>query len=126
MNDLEEMLHELKIEDFIWIIYIFLAIFAIVSNHFERQYNILRNKSDKNTFRTINTIIFTITFFIYIYFVFLSFKNLKKLDPKSSFKRIITTNANFIASALFLIGGIIFLLISIFGDTEEDTILNFF
>lgn len=126
MNDLEEMLNELQVEDFIWIIYIFLSIFALISNHFERQYDITRNKNDKKTFRTINTTIFTITFFIYIYFVYLNIKNLKGLDPKSSPRRILTANTNFIAAALFLIGGTIYLLTSIFGDSEEETLLNFF
>ena len=126
MNDLEEMLNELQIEDYIWIIYIFLSIFALISNHFEKQYDINHNKKDKQTFRKINTTIFTITFFIYIYFVYLNIKNLKRLDPKSSPIRIITANANFVAAALFLIGGTIYLLTSIFGDPEESPLLNFF
>lgn len=126
MNNLEEILKELQIEDFIWIIYIFLSIFALVSNHFERQYDITGDKIDKKLFRRINTTIFTITFFIYVYFIFLNIKNLKKLDSKSSPLRILTANSNFIAASLFLIGGTIYLLTSIFGDPEEDTLLNFF
>ena len=126
MNDLEETLNELRVEDFIWIIYIFLSIFALISNHFERQYDITRNKKDKKTFQTINTTIFTITFFIYIYFVYLNIKNLKGLDPTSSPRRILTANSNFIAATLFLIGGTIYLLTSIFGDPEEEALLNFF
>lgn len=126
MNDLDEMLNELRIEDFIWIIYIFLSIFALISNYFEKQYDITGNKKSKKTFRKINTTIFTITFFIYIYFVYLNLKNLKRLDPNSSPLRILTANSNFIAASLFLIGGTIYLLTSIFGDPEEEPILNFF
>lgn len=126
MNDLDEMLNELRNEDFIWVIYIFLSIFALVSNYFEKRYDITGNKKDKNTFRKINTAIFTVTFFIYIYFLYLNIKNLKRLDSNSSPLRKLTSNANFIAASLFFIGGTIYLLTSIFGDPEEDVLLNFF
>ena len=33
-----ETITELRIEDYIWLIYIFLAIFAIISNYYEREY----------------------------------------------------------------------------------------
>jgi len=126
MNDLEDILNELRIEDLIWVIYIFLSIFAIVSNYFEKQYDITGNKKDKKTFRKINTTIFTITFFIYIYFLYLNIRNLKGLEIESSPLRKLTANANFIAASLFLVGGTIYLLTSIFGDPEEDVLLNFF
>ena len=33
-----ETFNEVRIEDYIWIIYIFLAIFALVSNYYEKEY----------------------------------------------------------------------------------------
>lgn len=121
-----DTLKEIRIEDYIWIIYIFLAIFALVSNHFEKDFVTKHNKNDEKTFRTINTEIFVITFFIYLYFVFINYKHLKKLDPTSSPKQILLANAGFIAAVLFLIAGVISLLISIFGNDDEEVILNFF
>lgn len=121
-----DTLNELRIEDYIWIIYIFLAIFALVSNHFEKEYELKHEKKDEKTFRNINTFIFAITLIIYIYFVSINYKHLKKLNQCSSKKRILIENAGFIASVLFLIGGIISLLISIFGSDDDDFILNFF
>lgn len=126
MNDINETLKELNIEDYVWIIYIFLSIFALISNYYEKNYIITKNKDSKKGFRTINTTIFIIVFFIYLYFVLLNYKEIKKLGPHNSPRKIFWTNAGFIASVLFLIAGIISLLISIFGDDEDDFLLNFF
>ena len=121
MNDINETLNELKIEDYVWIIYIFLAIFALISNYYEKNYTVTKNKDARKNFRTINTTIFIITFFIYLYFVLLNYKEIKKLGANASPKRVFWANA-----VLFLIAGIISLLISIFGEDEDDFLLNFF
>ncbi len=121
-----ETLKELQIEDYIWYIYIFLAIFAIISNHYEREYELKHEKKDEKAFRNLNTFIFSITLIIYIYFLSLNKKHLKKLDKNASFKQVIVANAGFIAAALFLIAGAISLLISIYGTDDDDIILNFF
>ncbi len=123
---LREELKELKIEDFIWVIYIFIAIFAIVSNRYEREYDLKHNKKDAKVFRTINTDIFIITFFIYLYFLYINYKRIKALNPNSTLKEIISTNSSFIAACLFLIGGVISLLVSIYGLPEDEVTLNFF
>lgn len=121
-----ETFNEVRIEDYIWIIYIFLAIFALVSNHFEKEYILKHGKREENIFRTINTEIFIVTFIIYIYFAFINFKHIKRLDPNSSPKQVFLANAGLVAALLFLIGGAISLYISIVGNDEEDVILNFF
>lgn len=121
-----ETFNEVRIEDYIWIIYIFLAIFALVSNHFEKEYILKHGKREENIFRTINTEIFIVTFIIYIYFAFINFKHIKRLDPHSSPKQVFLANAGLVAALLFLIGGAISLYISIVGNNEEDVILNFF
>lgn len=121
-----ETLNEIRMEDYIWFIYIFLAIFAIISNHYERKYLEKHNKYDENSFRTINTSIFTITFFIYLYFVIINYKHIKKMNANATPRQIRIANAGFIAAVIFLIGGIINLLISIFGNDDDDFLLNFF
>ena len=121
-----ETLNEVRIEDYIWIIYIFLSIFAIVSNHYEKEYLKKNDKNAESKFRTINTDIFIIIFIIYLYFVYINYKHIKRLDANSSPRQVLIANAGFIASVLFLIAGGISLLISIFGDDEDDIILNFF
>ena len=121
-----ETLNEIRIEDYIWIIYIFLAIFAIVSNYFEKEYLKKHDKKDENTFRTINTEIFIVTFLIYLYFVYINYKHIKRLDENSSPKQVLLANIGLIAAIIFLIGGGLNLFISIFGDDEDDFLLNFF
>lgn len=120
-----ETIKEVNIEDYIWIIYIFIAIFAIVSNHFEREYLEKHQRRDESIFRTINTEIFIVTFIIYLYFVYINYKHIKRLDPNSSPKQVFLANAGLIAALLFLIGGGISLYISIVGDDEDDFLLNF-
>ncbi len=124
-ND-SETLKEVQVEDYIWIIYIFLSIFAIISNHYEKEYIKKHDKNAEKNFRTINTTIFLIIFFIYLYFVYINYKHIKRLDPKSSGKDILISNIGFIAAVLFLVGGLMNLFISIFGSDEDEFLLNFF
>ena len=126
MEDIEETLKEIKEEDIIWIIYIFLVIFALVSNYFEKEFITKRKKKDEKTFRSINIFIFSVTFFIYVYFVIINYKHIKKLDISSSFRDQLFTNASFISAILFLIGGTIALLIAIFGTDEDNFAIDFF
>lgn len=126
MSEIEETLKEIKEEDIIWIIYIFLVIFALVSNYFEKEFVTKRKKKDEKTFRSINIFIFSITFLIYLYFVYINYKHVKKLDSSSSLRDQLFTNASFISSILFLIGGTIALLIAIFGTDEDNFAIDFF
>lgn len=121
-----ETFNEIRLEDYIWIIYIFLAIFALISNHYEKEYILKHGKREENIFRTINTEIFIVTFIIYIYFVYINFKHIKRLDPHSSPKQVFFANAGLVAALLFLIGGAISLYISITGDDEDNFVVNFF
>ena len=68
MKNINEQLQLLKNENLIWLIYIFISIFAIVSNHFEKQYDLTNDSEAYKKFKTINICIFTIAFFIYLYF----------------------------------------------------------
>lgn len=126
MDTINETLNELRIEDFIWIIYLFLILFALASNHFEKQFVLTRNQTSENNFRKINTFIFFVTLLIYLYFVRLNWKNLKKLDASSSPKSVLFANLSFFVAILFLIGGVISLILSLVARGEEDFILNFF
>lgn len=121
-----ETLKEVCVEDYIWYIYIFLAVFALISNHYEKDYLRTHNKKDESIFRTINTEIFIVTFIIYLYFLYINYKHIKRLDPNSSPKQVLLANLGLISAILFLIGGGISLYISIVGDNEDDFLLNFF
>ena len=120
MNKVLKTLEEVRIEDWIWIIYLFLASFALIANFFEKDYLINGNKTSKKTFKTINIAIFIVVFFIYLYFVLLTYSRFKERENHTSIKSMIVTNANFIAATLFLIGGIIYIFTEIISDNETD------
>ncbi len=109
MNRLYQELKELEIEDFIWIIYSFIVIGALISNVFERDWLLSKKRKSRKTFKTINTVIFAVTFLIYFYFVLLSYKRLRESQHYGSLKEIFLNNINFLAACFFLIGGFFYL-----------------
>lgn len=120
MDKVWKTLQEIQIEDWIWITYLFLSAVALVSNFFEKDYLLNRNKTSKKAFKTINIAVFIIVFFIYLYFVLLTYSRFKERQQQTTIKSMIVTNANFIAASLFLIGGILYLFTEIIRDDETD------
>ncbi len=115
-------LQRLKTEDFIWVVYIFIAIAAIVSNHFEKDYILTKNLKNQKKFKVINITIFCIAFFIYLYFVLLNYENISDLKRQATKKEVITAQAGLIAALLFLVGGIINLFVEINQNTPDEDI----
>ena len=113
MNDIEGRLKEIKIEDFIWIIYIGIIILSYYSNYLEEKYFTNNDINSKNKYRSIIIIIFSILLLVYLYFVKDSYDSLKSLNDNSDNKTIILTYLSFIASLLIVIAGIIYLYIAI-------------
>ena len=113
MNDIEGRLKEIKIEDFIWIIYIGIIIFSYYSNYLEEKYFTNNDINSKNKYRSIIIIIFSILLLVYLYFLKDSYESLKTLNDNSDNKTIILTYLSFIASLLIAIAGIIYLYIAI-------------
>lgn len=120
MDKVWKTLQEIQIEDWIWITYLFLSAVALVSNFFEKDYLLNRNKTSKKAFKTINIAVFIIVFFIYLYFVLLTYSRFKERQQQTTIKSMIVTNANFISASLFLIGGILYLFTEIISDDETD------
>ena len=113
MNNIEERLKQIKIEDFIWIIYIGIIILSYYSNYLEKKYFINNDINSKNKYRSIIIIIFSILLLVYLYFLKDSYDSLKSLNDNSDNKTIILTYLSFIASLLIAIAGIIYLYIAI-------------
>ena len=59
-DGLKEKLNQLKIEDYIWLIYIGIIFLSWYSNSLERNYYIYKNEESKKKYRTIMIIIFSI------------------------------------------------------------------
>ena len=118
-EEIESKLKDIKNENFIWIIYLFIIFLSYYSNYLEKKYYINNDYVSKEKYRKILIFIFSVLVVIYFYFLkdaYDDFKSLKSTDSKKK-KNLITLS--FLASLLIAISGIIFLYIAI-----EDEDLN--
>ena len=120
MDKVTKTLHELDIEDLIWVIYIFISALAIYSNYLERIYVTKHDVLAKKKYKTINISILSIGFFIYLYFLILAYQKYKEKDNRTTLKDNLIKNARLIASILLIICAIIALLSEIMSDDDTD------
>ena len=116
-DELIKKLEQLKIEDYIWVIYIGIIIMSWYSNTLERKYYIYNDEVSKKKYRKIIIAIFTIAVFIYLYFLKDSYDDLVNLKEYDSDKKKMLVFLSFVASLLIAISGFIFLYIAI---RDED------
>ena len=72
-------LQRIRNEDFIWIIYFFIAMAAIISDKFERDFALTNDPNSQKKFKTINITVLTIAFFIYLYFLLINYSDVREL-----------------------------------------------
>ncbi len=118
--DVLNRLKQLRTEDFIWIIYFFIAAFAIISNVFEKDYILTRNSNSFKKSKTINIVLFFIAFFIYLYFVLLFTRDLSNMEKNFNNVRYRNKLLQVIASLLFLIGGAIYLIQEVISNEGDE------
>ena len=123
-EELNRKLQQLKIEDFIWLIYIGIIVLSWYSNSLERKYFINNDQISKEKYRKIMILIFSILIVVYIYFLKDSYADLQNLKPNDSEKTKNLVTLSFIASLLIAISGVIFLYIAIM-DEELNVKLAF-
>lgn len=116
-DGLKEKLNQLKIEDYIWLIYIGIIFLSWYSNSLERNYYVYKNEKSKKKYRIIMIIIFSILVVVYLYFLKDSYSSLKTINPFDPKKKKDLLFLSFFASLLIFISGIIFLYIAF---TDED------
>ena len=124
MNNKLDRLKDIKIENYIWIIYIGIIILSWYANSKERNYILYNNHASKKQYQKLMILIFTVLLFVYYYFTKASYDDIKELNEYDTDKKVILTYASFIGSLLILISGIIFLIIAI-TDNEIDTEIAF-
>lgn len=117
-------LKQLKIEDFIWLIYLGIIFLSWYSNSLERKYFTYNDLNAKEKYRDIMKIIFIILIIVYLYFLNDSYNGLKNLKPYDSEKQKNLVTLSFIASLLIAISGFIFLYIA-FEDEDLNVELAF-
>lgn len=120
----EDRLKQLKIEDFIWIIYLGIIFLSYYSNSLERKFFISDDLDCKDKYRKIMIIIFLILLFVYFYFLKDSYDSIKDLNRFDSEKKKRLVYLSFLASLLIFISGVLFLYIAI-SDTDLNVEIAF-
>ena len=116
-SEINEKLKQLKIEDFIWLIYIGIIVMSWYANSLERKYFIYNDLESKEKYRKIIIFIFSILIIVYLYFLKDSFNDLQSLNFDDSNKKKKLIYLSFIASLLIAVSGFIFLYIAV---NDED------
>lgn len=124
MDERGEILKKIRIEEFIWIVYLVIIGLSFYSNYIERKYFTYGDLQAKEKYRNLTILIFLIALFVYIYFFNDSYKDVRNLKPTDSYSKKFFNKANLTASTLILIAGTIFLFIALF-DVELDTEIAF-
>lgn len=106
-------LQNLEIDDFIWYIYIFIVVASLYSNKLEREYLLSGNMEKYREFHSINLVVLTIGFLIYVYFVYRGYELYQK-------KRDYKSTLNLISAILFLVAGGILLYLELQGGDLEN------
>ncbi|MBQ9072395.1 MAG: hypothetical protein IJY25_04490 [Bacilli bacterium] len=123
-DSLERKLEQLRIEDFIWVIYIGIIFISWYANNLERKYFIYNDLESREQYRKIMIFIFSILIIIYLYFVKDSYDDVKNINPYESQEVKDLTLLSYIGSLLIFISGVIFLYIAI-KDEELNVELAF-
>ena len=82
-----EKLKQIKDENLIWLIYIFLIFLCFYSNKYEKNYILFENNHDKKRYKELTILIFSIALIIYLYFFYDSYKGIKNLKATDSQKK---------------------------------------
>lgn len=123
-KEVEGKLKQIKIEDFIWVIYIGIIALSYYSNHLEKKYYIFNDLNSKNQYRKIIIVIFSILIIVYFYFLIDAYNSVRDLKCSDTEKKKRLINLSFLASLLIFISGLIFLYIAI-SDTDLNVELAF-
>ena len=124
MEDRLDKLNDIKIENYIWVIYIFIIILSWYANSKEKNFLINQDEKSRKEYQNLLILIFTILVIIYYYFAKSSYDDIKKLKINDTNKKILLTYMSFLGSFLVLISGIIFLTIAI-NDENLDVEIAF-
>jgi Ca2+/Na+ antiporter len=106
-NNINEDLKDLNIEDFIWILFIIIALVAIYSDNLEREFLYTRNIDIYKKFHTINIILLIITFCVYLFYTIDNYEELVDLRNYGNISDVEKKELVLIMNILFLIGGAI-------------------
>ena len=121
MND---RLKDIKVENFVWLIYIFIIFLSYYANYKETNFILYNDNKSKREYQNLLILIFSILLIVYLYLAYSSYEDIKDLKSYDTDKKKYLTYASFIGSFLIIISGIIFWIIAIL-DEEVDVELAF-
>lgn len=119
-QDVIKRLKQIETENKIWVIYLIIIFFSFYSNYLEKDFFINHNLKSKESYRTINILIFITLTIVYLYFEKEALESLKEKNKSTKLKQYDTLA--FIASSMILLSGIIFLYIAIDDKNIEEEI----
>lgn len=119
MEDKFDRLRDIKIENYIWIIYIVIIMLSYYSNYKEKMYILYQDNKDKEEYRRILIFIFSILVIVYYYFTKESYRDYKEMENSSDERKKKLTFISFLGSLLVLISGILFLSIAILDENID-------
>ena len=123
-DEVNKKLRQLKIEDFVWVIYIVIIFMSWYANSLERKYFVYNDLKSKDDYRRIMILIFSILVVIYLYFLKDSFDDFKNLKPYDSLQKKNLIFLSFVGSLFVAISGLIFIYI-IIVDEQIDVEIAF-
>lgn len=124
MKDKLVRLEDIRIENYIWIVYLVIIGISYYANYKEKRYILYDDDVSKREYQNLLILIFSILVVVYFYFVWDSYKDVVDLDYMDSSKKVALTYASFVGSLLVFVSGVIFLVIAIL-DEEIDIELAF-
>lgn len=122
MDDRLEKLKKIKIENYVWVIYIGIIILSWYANYKEKYYLLYNDQKSKREYRNLLILIFSFLIVVYFYFTKDGYVDIKNLNMYDSLKKRKLTYASFVGSVLILISGFIFLTIAILDEDIETEI----
>ena len=96
MNEDLNRLKDIKVENYIWIIYIGIIVLSWYANSKEKDFIINKNENSKKEYQALMILIFTILLFIYYYFTIDSYDDVRELTSLDSKKKFVLRYASFV------------------------------
>ena len=119
INDRISKLEDIKIENFIWVIYVGIIFLSWYANSREKKYLLYNDEHSKREYQNLLILIFSILVIVYYYFTKDSYDDyIDSVDENNDRKKNLHL-ASFVGSFLVLISGVIFLSIAIMDENID-------
>ena len=76
---MKDRLKDIKIENFVWLVYIFIIILSYYANYKEKNFILYNDEKSKRECQNLLILIFSILLIIYFYFAYSSYEDIKEL-----------------------------------------------